>query len=225
MKPAGSHSKRAKPRLRPDGDNTRARLRETAARLFAEHGYAGTASKAICQAAGTDLAAINYHFGSRDDLYRAVLHEGHEHFVSLQFMQDLVACNLPATAKLEAFIDNMVANLHDAQNWHARIVAREVLAPSPHFAHLSQTNVWPKFRLLAQIVAEILGMDADEPDNDATLLHCVLNVVAPCLMLLVTERSTHTPFGAVLEQDSGQLAAHLKRFTLAGLHAQRTASC
>ncbi|MDF5938828.1 helix-turn-helix domain containing protein [Pseudomonas aeruginosa] len=53
---------------RSDGESTRARILEVAGRLFAQHGYANTASKAICEEAGADLAAINYHFGSRDAL-------------------------------------------------------------------------------------------------------------------------------------------------------------
>ncbi|MEG6992327.1 helix-turn-helix domain-containing protein, partial [Pseudomonas aeruginosa] len=47
---------------RSDGESTRARILEVAGRLFAQHGYANTASKAICEEAGADLAAINYHF-------------------------------------------------------------------------------------------------------------------------------------------------------------------
>jgi len=215
---------RGKLRARQNGDNTRTRLRDTAARLFAEHGYAATESKAICLAAGTDLAAINYHFGSRDELYRTLLLEGHERFVSLPFLQDLIDAQLPPAAKLEAVIDAMVASLHDGQNWHARVVAREVLAPSPHFAHLIQANIWPKFHLMAKIVADVIGVNPQDAAHRTLLLHAVMHVVAPCLMLLLTSRDSGTPSDALLRQDARQLAAWLKRFALGGLLGYKSPS-
>ena len=99
----------SKPRRAPrtDGDSTRAKLLDAAGRLFAECGYAGAASKAICEAAGTDLAAINYHFGNRDGLFRAVLHEGHKHFVSLEDLTALAQSVLsPQLACFHATADS-----------------------------------------------------------------------------------------------------------------------
>ena len=66
-----------KKHAREDGEVTRRHILETAVRLFAEHGYADTTSKMICKEAGVNIAAVNYHFGSRDDLYRAVLEDVH----------------------------------------------------------------------------------------------------------------------------------------------------
>jgi AcrR family transcriptional regulator len=45
----------------------------TAERLFAEHGLAGTSLRQICIEAGSsNNSAIQYHFGSKDDLLRAI---------------------------------------------------------------------------------------------------------------------------------------------------------
>ena len=53
-------------------DGTRERLLDAAERLFAEAGY--TASlRDITAAAGANLAAVNYHFGSKEELVKAVL--------------------------------------------------------------------------------------------------------------------------------------------------------
>ena len=211
----------SKPRRAPrtDGDSTRAKLLDAAGRLFAECGYAGAASKAICEAAGTDLAAINYHFGNRDGLYRAVLHEGHKHFVSLENLTALAQSVLSPQQKLEAFIDGMVASLFDDKGWHNRVCAREILAPSPHFASLIGEGVMPKFRLVADILGDITGI----PPGDPALARCVVSIMAPYLMLLVIDRDTPNPFQALLSQPVEELAAHLKRFAVAGLLAERSA--
>ena len=49
--------------------DTRARLVETAIRLFAHHGYHGTSIRAITRDAGANLGAVTYHFGGKRELY------------------------------------------------------------------------------------------------------------------------------------------------------------
>jgi AcrR family transcriptional regulator len=48
-------------------------LLSAAGRLFAERGYVGTSIRAITAAAGANLGAVTYHFGSKQALYRAML--------------------------------------------------------------------------------------------------------------------------------------------------------
>ena len=52
---------------------TRMRIIKAAARIFAEHGYEGASIRNIVANADVNQAAINYHFGSKEGLYRAVL--------------------------------------------------------------------------------------------------------------------------------------------------------
>jgi len=52
--------------------NTKERILDAAEVLFAEQGFAGTSLRAITTAAGANLAAVNYHFGSKESLIDAV---------------------------------------------------------------------------------------------------------------------------------------------------------
>jgi len=52
---------------------TRDRLLDVAEELFAAKGYAGTSVRDITARAGSNLAAVNYHFGSKHNLYREAL--------------------------------------------------------------------------------------------------------------------------------------------------------
>lgn len=54
------------------GDDTSQRLLDAAETLFAEHGFAQTSLRAITSLAHANLAAVHYHFGSKDELTRAV---------------------------------------------------------------------------------------------------------------------------------------------------------
>ena len=51
---------------------TRDRILDAAERLFMEHGFEGTSMRMITGAANANLAAVNYHFGSKDALIQAV---------------------------------------------------------------------------------------------------------------------------------------------------------
>ena len=52
---------------------TRERILKAAQRLFAERGYRDTTVRAVVVRARVNQAAINYHFGGKDGLYREVL--------------------------------------------------------------------------------------------------------------------------------------------------------
>lgn len=51
---------------------TRARLLDTAERLFANRGFAATSVREITEAAGANLGAVNCYFRSKDNLYAEV---------------------------------------------------------------------------------------------------------------------------------------------------------
>ena len=52
---------------------TKERILDAAETLFMEHGFEATSLRAITTAAGVNLAAVNYHFGSKEELFQAVL--------------------------------------------------------------------------------------------------------------------------------------------------------
>ncbi len=53
--------------------DTKSRLLETAATLFADHGYRGASVRRICDLARANPGAVSYHFGGKKQLYRLVL--------------------------------------------------------------------------------------------------------------------------------------------------------
>jgi AcrR family transcriptional regulator len=52
--------------------DTRERILDAAERLFMAHGYEGTSMRQITGEAGVNLAAVNYHFGSKEALIQEV---------------------------------------------------------------------------------------------------------------------------------------------------------
>lgn len=53
--------------------DTKEQILDVAERLFAENGFAGTSLRNIIGEAEVNLSAVNYHFGSKEELFRAVV--------------------------------------------------------------------------------------------------------------------------------------------------------
>ena len=52
---------------------TKARILDVAEQLFMEHGFEATSLRSLTAAASVNLAAVNYHFGGKEELFQAVL--------------------------------------------------------------------------------------------------------------------------------------------------------
>jgi AcrR family transcriptional regulator len=53
--------------------DTKTRILDAAEHHFVEHGFEATSLRQLTAAAGVNLAAVNYHFGSKEELFQAVL--------------------------------------------------------------------------------------------------------------------------------------------------------
>ena len=56
------------------GDARREQILDTAVELFSQHGFRGTTTKQIAQAAGVSEAMVFRHFATKDELYGAIIH-------------------------------------------------------------------------------------------------------------------------------------------------------
>ena len=64
------------------GEKTRERILEAALPLFAEHGFAGTSTRMIAQAAKVNVATLAYHFEDKEGLYNTVVQRLHEALIA-----------------------------------------------------------------------------------------------------------------------------------------------
>lgn len=208
----GTSSRRAS---RSDGDATVQHIITEAGTLFAERGYAETTSKAICERAGVNMAAVNYHFGSRDGLYLILLKEVHREVMSLDFVRQIGDSAAPPSDKLYLLIEGLLRATYDAKSWHIRLWARELLAPSPLLSQIMEEDTLPKFEVLRDVLMELTGMPITEP----ALLRGVLSVIGPVLMLLILDRQLPTPIQPLYSHSVEDMARHMHTFSMAGLQA------
>lgn len=198
-------------------DQTRARLLDAARGVFAQHGFQGATVREICRRAGANVAAVNYHFGSKDGLLAEALN-----FAPLKAMQlaNAKAGGSPE-ARLRLFIHDFMLILLDETNGSlpCRIVARELADPTPALDKIVREAIAPLHEFLGKLLREIAGDQASEAD----LRHCVHSILGQCLYY----RHSHPvlqrlyPQLCYSRQEIETLAAHIAEFSVAGI--RRTA--
>jgi AcrR family transcriptional regulator len=161
------HHRRAR---RDRGADTRARLIEAALDVFGRLGFEGASTRQIAKEADANLAAIVYHFGSKEALHIAVA----EHIVAR--VRERIGASIAAAATLEATatpegariaLANLIANFvdvllgdADAERW-ARFIIREQLQPTAAFDVIFGF-MGPAHGIGTRLVATILGRPEDE---------------------------------------------------------------
>jgi AcrR family transcriptional regulator len=88
---------RSRPGQQQRGEETRGRILEAALELFAAHGFDGASTRTIAERADVNLPAIQYYFGSKEGLYRAVVQ---------QFSQELQAAVAPLAQRIRLELEN-----------------------------------------------------------------------------------------------------------------------
>ncbi len=114
---------------------TRERILLTAERQFADQGIAATSLRSITSAADVNLAAVNYHFGSKDGLVEAVYRKHLEpvNRARLANLKALLAANdKPGVeAIVRAFVEPLVIQANDGADG---AIFTRLLAQSMHEA-------------------------------------------------------------------------------------------
>lgn len=185
--------------------------------MIAENGFAHTTNKAIAVLAGVDLASINYHFGNREGLYRAVLLEAHRHFMTLEGLEALASAQMSDEEKLRAVFSQVLPLLMDRGSWHGRVLAAAVISGDAIFQSLEVQEVFPKFLIGRQILSEITGLPKDSPE----LLPCLTSTLSPLLLLFLLGERLPLPLANLVNVSPESLAKAFADFAIAGLKAKR----
>ena len=137
-------------------DDTKLRILEAAGRTFAERGFREATVRDICQAAGSNIASINYHFGDKERLYIESVKLAHREMLQSMPLPEWPA-GVPAAAKLHGFIYTFLCRvLNRDDNWQRRLMLREIAQPSAACEELAREYIRPQFAVLLGILGELL---------------------------------------------------------------------
>jgi AcrR family transcriptional regulator len=206
-------------------DRTRTRLLEAAAGLFAAQGFHGTTVREIAARAGVNLAAGNYHFGSKRALYLEVLRA---HFARVEAqmrrrgaapgqteLANLDDAELRAVfrARVRAMVDVVVGPPPDV---YALLMQREMTDPSEAMPVIVKEFIRPMMDELGAIVARLApGL------SRVAVTRCAFSIVGqalfyrfamPAVLRILGERR-YTP------ELTAAVSEHIAGFSLGGLAA------
>lgn len=118
---------------------TRSRILDAAEELFMQHGFEGTSMRLLTSKAGVNLAAVNYHFGSKDALIEAVFRRrldpmNAQRTAALEQLEKSAAGATPAPAEvIRAFLRASLAMIEDAKGGgrnFSRLLGRAYTEPA-----------------------------------------------------------------------------------------------
>lgn len=214
------------PRTIPGSDRATAeRLLEAAAQVFADRGFEHATVREVCRRAGANVAAVNYHFASKERLYLETIRSamrlchGPE---TTEFLEYAARPGLSREERLVGIVRRFALNLlGEHPEWHTRLIFQEMNRPTHATAMIVDEFLSPRFRAMRDVMAPFLpGAD------DETLALHVMSLTGQILYHRIA-----APFALrFLKRDAydaafvERIADHVAGFTLAALAAGGSAA-
>jgi AcrR family transcriptional regulator len=203
--------------------DTRKRLIAAASELFAERGFHGTKARDIAARAGVNLAAGNYHYGSKKALYLEVLRAQFAEVRALLERRGAVksasalgrlsraAVVGQLRARAQAMLELLIG---PPAGVHGTLMLREMTDPSEALPVIVAEFIRPMKQEIEDLVAQLAP---DLPPREVE--RSAFSIVAQVLFYRFTMPSTLKMWG-LREYPRGlarQLAEHITEFSLGGL--------
>ena len=199
--------------------STRERILGAAETLFARHGFAGASLRQVTAAANVNLAAVNYHFGSKDNLVEEVFRRRLDDLNKrrLAALATALALDAPELEDvLGAFIRPALELSLDQAGGHAfmRVLARAYAEHDERLRRFLSENYGHVLRDFAAALGRLL------PHLDKEELYWRLDFITGALTHSMADFGPMKRRGPVSEETHRERAAsHLVRFAAAGLRS------
>jgi len=196
-------------------DPTKVRLLEAAGEEFALKGFESARIRTICERAGANVAAVNYHFGDKEQLYVAAVLDAHRCGVEGDDASQRESLDGPD--QLRDFIHHFLCRvlaINNPDDWRHRLLLREMLHPTSASDILIREAIRPKFERLTRILRGFC------PAADDRKLHALaFSVIGQCLHYKMARPITERLIGldAFRALDVDYLTDHITSFCLAAL--------
>ena len=205
-----------------ESTETRQRILNAAQRIFAEKGFAATSVREITTAAVCNIAAVNYHFGSKEKLYEALFRTTLKRLTDLRVKRisgvlEAADRDPTLTLVLEAFVRSFLEPLLRAEEGahFIRILQWEMLHP------ILPPNLFFEEMIQPTMEITVRAMERVCPELHPPLTHlCIMSVVGQLFHLI----HMHGFFRAVKTQAApdlnlDHLIDHVIAFSEAGIKA------
>jgi len=198
---------------------TRERILNAATECFANKGYVATKVAEICDLAGCNIASINYHFGSKETLYREVWERVIANSFEAYPPDGGISADAPPEERLRGRIKGILQLALSDTPLAFNIMIHEMSSPTELLKQVMEESIDPMVKALEGIIKEILGENVStELLREATSL-----VIGPPLYLM-RRRKIQSTIGQTPwfdPDDLERLLSHFTDFVIAGLKTMR----
>jgi AcrR family transcriptional regulator len=201
-------------------DLTRERILDTAEALFAQKGYQAVSIREITRCSECNLAAVNYHFGTKENLYLEVFRQRwiprarrvQENFRTLLARYGWASADNVVRALAESFLEGPLSD--EERLRHHQLMAREMAQPTAAFEVAAEEVMRPFFQELESRFTSVLPAGFD---HDALLLD-ILSIFSMVLYFNFARVAVSRLTGRRYNPDfRAQLVDHITAFSLEGL--------
>lgn len=170
---------------RPSADPTRERILAAAVDLFSERSFDGASMREIAQRAGVTQPLVSYHYGSKDDLWRAAIDSLFDALrrAMAERMHGLRGVDEVTVAKL-AFREFITFSARHPE-LH-RIITQESKADGPRMDYLVGQHVRPLYESTVELFDRLARVGA-VPAIPAAHLYYILTGAGPTMFVLGPE--------------------------------------
>ena len=195
--------------------STKQRILDSAEALFARHGFTGASLRQVTAAAKVNLAAVNYHFGSKENLVNEVFRRRLDTLNSdrQQALADVLADPAHSVEDLlGAFVRPALAMAQDDHGGgFVRVLARAYAEHNEQLRRFLHDNYSPTLKQFAAAFAKLL------PHLDKQELYWRLDIVSGALTYAMADFGLIKRRGATPQQHRELAATHLIKFAASGL--------
>jgi TetR/AcrR family transcriptional regulator, regulator of cefoperazone and chloramphenicol sensitivity len=197
-------------------ESTREKILNAAGEVFGEQGFEGATIRGITERAGVNVAAVNYHFRDKAELYTRVVLDACS---ARAAWRDVMAeASDSAEDRLRSLIYRFLDYLLDPSRapWKRRLMAREMANPTNALDELVEKNIRPfRNEFLIPTLRELTGDQLSR--RQLSLIS--ISVMGQCHYFLqgqpIIERlNPDFKFG---KAEIAEIAEHIARFSLAGI--------
>ena len=212
-------------RQRKDASETRLRLLTAAIEVFAEKGFWEATHVEICERAKVNTAAVNYHFGSKENLYVEAWKHAFERSMEVYPPDGGVAPDAPVEQRLQGRILAMMNRIADPANHEIEIIHKEMANPTGLLTDTIRQTIDQMRQASLTIIRELLGAEADEEQVN----YCDMSIMGQCFGPMLRLRRARiapeeaTPGPLPLNIDVEAFADHVLRFSLTGIRGIQAA--
>lgn len=200
-------------------ETTQQKLIKAAIKVFAEKGFRDATVRQICKLAGTaNINAVNYYFGSKEQLYKQILAMIFAEY-DKQATKDFP--DKTPEEQLEIYISTFCKILYkegESDSDTTAILVEEFTKPSPFLEEMVDTFNRPRVKRLLKMFKGLLGEGA----TDDMARDCLVSVSGQLLYYSFARPVFSRLFPDYFSENSHeQWAAHVFKFTMGGIEAYK----